>query len=289
MTLPAEEIRAELDRVLASEQFAGAERLSRFLRYAVTRTLAGEADGLKEYAIGHDVYERDASYDPRLDSIVRVEAGRLRARLDEYFTGPGRNDPWRIQIPKGSYAATFARRSMAPDAAQVVPPPAARKTFVPRRQLFALAVLVLLALSGVGLWRALRSSLAAPAPAHSIAVLPFRSYSGIAADERLAAELTDGVTSELARLGTVSVVSHTSARAAAPQAPLRDIARSLGTDLIMEGRVEVAGDDVRVSARLVDATRDRKFWADDFRGATRDLASLHRRIAAAAGAVIDRR
>lgn len=87
--IPAEAITAELDRILASKGFANAGRLSRLLRYVVERTLAGEADQLKEYAVGVEVFDRDDKYDPRLDSIVRVEAGRLRSRLEEYYNGEG--------------------------------------------------------------------------------------------------------------------------------------------------------------------------------------------------------
>src|SRR5829696_5413812 len=83
------DVRAELDRILASKGFASAGRLSKLLRYVVDKTLAGETDQLKEYAVGVEVFERDGNYDPRLDSIVRVEAGRLRSRLDEYYNGEG--------------------------------------------------------------------------------------------------------------------------------------------------------------------------------------------------------
>ena len=84
----ADQVRDQLDRILASEAFANADRLSRFLRYIVERTLAGEGDRLKEYAVGVGVFERNEQYDPRVDSIVRVEAGRLRAKIDEYLPNP---------------------------------------------------------------------------------------------------------------------------------------------------------------------------------------------------------
>ena len=80
-------------------------------RYVVERTLAGEADQLKEYAVGVEVFDRDDKYDPRLDSIVRVEAGRLRSRLEEYYNGEGAPDEVRIVLPRGGYSAQFARRS----------------------------------------------------------------------------------------------------------------------------------------------------------------------------------
>ena len=109
-----DEVRAALDRVLASGSFAGTSRLSRFLRFVVERSLAGEAERLKEYVIGVEVFDRDERYDPRIDSIVRVEAGRLRAKLDEYYRGAGAGDAVAIVLEKGRYAPAFVRRAEAP-------------------------------------------------------------------------------------------------------------------------------------------------------------------------------
>ena len=109
--IPAEAITPQLNRILASKGLANAGRLSRLLRYVVERTLAGEADQLKEYAVGVEVFDRDDKYDPRLDSIVRVEAGRLRSRLEEYYSGEGAQDEVRILLPRGGYSAQFGRRS----------------------------------------------------------------------------------------------------------------------------------------------------------------------------------
>ena len=99
--IPGPDVRAELDRILASKGFANAGRLSKLLRYVVEKTLAGETDQLKEYAVGIEVFERDEKYDPRLDSIVRVEAGRLRSRLDEYYNADGSSSPIRIALASG--------------------------------------------------------------------------------------------------------------------------------------------------------------------------------------------
>ncbi|MEP6783687.1 MAG: hypothetical protein ABI983_08455, partial [Acidobacteriota bacterium] len=68
--LPESDVRAELDRILATKGFSSAGRLSRLLRYVVEKTLAGETDQLKEYSVGVEVFDRDDKYDPRLDSIV---------------------------------------------------------------------------------------------------------------------------------------------------------------------------------------------------------------------------
>ena len=103
------DIRQQLDRVLESPGLAGSLRLKRFLRYVVEQQLAGEGAKLKEYAIGVEVFDRKEPYDPRLDSIVRVEAGRLRSKLDEYYASDGAADQLRISLPRGSYVPVFER------------------------------------------------------------------------------------------------------------------------------------------------------------------------------------
>ncbi len=81
--------------------------MSRFLTYIVEETLAGNSDGIKEYAIAIEVFERRPDYDPRTDSTVRTEAGKLRARLDRYYRTEGQGDTLVISIPKGKYVPVF--------------------------------------------------------------------------------------------------------------------------------------------------------------------------------------
>ena len=97
-------IRRQLEKIMAHGLFARSERMVRFLRLAVERTLEGKADELKEYLIGVEVFDRPSSYDPRVDPIVRVEARRLRSKLKAYYAGDGNNDPVRIEFRTGSYA-----------------------------------------------------------------------------------------------------------------------------------------------------------------------------------------
>jgi serine/threonine-protein kinase len=103
-----------LDRILASRTFAPSERMSRFLRFAVEEALEGRADQLKEYRIALEVFDKDASFDPRIDPIVRVEARRLRAKLKRYYENEGRDDAVRIEFPTGSYAPVFHERLAVP-------------------------------------------------------------------------------------------------------------------------------------------------------------------------------
>jgi hypothetical protein len=101
------EILAALERVLASDGFAGSAQLSRFLRYAVEQGIRGTTAQLKESVIGVAVFNRGTGYDPKTDPVVRVEARRLRAKLEAFYAGPGAEDPVRILLPKGGYAPQF--------------------------------------------------------------------------------------------------------------------------------------------------------------------------------------
>jgi TolB-like protein len=103
------EIRGELHRILSSSMFSTADRMKRFLRYVVEETLAGKGDDLNELLLGMAVYDRDRKFDPRVDSIVRVDAGRLRAKLREFYASARVHSSIGIEIPKGSYKAVFKR------------------------------------------------------------------------------------------------------------------------------------------------------------------------------------
>lgn len=275
-----EEIRIQLERLVASEGFANAGRMSGFLRYVVERALAGETDRVKEYVIGVEVFGRDERYDPRLDSIVRVEARRLRTKLDEYYAREGADDEVIIKMRRGTYAPCFERRSVATGAAgqpgQTTPLRAQwRPGFV------ALAVLLVTIPAVFAAWRGgLLTSVGRTTRVVTIAVLPFTQYSTDTADELLAARLTDGVTTELARIRSVHVTSRTSAQQFANvRRPLREIAKALNADVVIEGSVLTEGGRVRVSARLVDPTSDRKFWVKDFYAPLSELDELQARIA----------
>jgi len=109
----ADEVRTELARILDSQAFANAASLRRLLQYLVNHALAGQPGSLKEYAIGLAVFDRPESFDPRTDTIVRVQARRLRARLQGYYEHEGRADPVFLEVPKGHYVARCRPRSQA--------------------------------------------------------------------------------------------------------------------------------------------------------------------------------
>jgi len=108
--IPSAEIRAQLDSVLRSRAFVQSHRIRRFLQFVVEESLQGQQHRLKEYLIGIEVFDRRDAFDPRVDSIVRVEARRLRYKLEEYYRAEGHGDPVHIVLRKGSYVPTFEYR-----------------------------------------------------------------------------------------------------------------------------------------------------------------------------------
>lgn len=100
-----------LEKILASEVFRTASRSSKLLRFLVEETVAGRADRLKDYTLGAVALGRGDSFDPRIDPIARVEASRLRSRLDLYYATEGATDPVVIVLPKGGYVPLFEPRS----------------------------------------------------------------------------------------------------------------------------------------------------------------------------------
>jgi tetratricopeptide (TPR) repeat protein len=109
--ITAPEVRAELDQILRSRVFIQSHRIRRFLQFIVEESLLGQPHRLKEYPIGLEVFDRREAFDPRVDSIVRVEARRLRNKLEEYYRTDGRDDHVRILLRKGSYMPVFEHRN----------------------------------------------------------------------------------------------------------------------------------------------------------------------------------
>lgn len=110
-----EEQRAELQAVLESEEFTRAPTLARLLSYLCEKVFCGEADTIKEYSLGVEVFHRESSFDQDSDSIVRVEANRLRKRLARYYAGSGVHDRLQITIPIGQYVPKFERALSRPE------------------------------------------------------------------------------------------------------------------------------------------------------------------------------
>jgi len=119
--IPAAEIRGQLDLILRSRAFIQSHRIRRFLQFVVEESLLGQPHRLKEYLIGLEVFDRREAFDPRVDSIVRVEARRLRYKLEEYYRTEGREDGVHIILRKGSYVPMFEHRTAGPASLPLAP------------------------------------------------------------------------------------------------------------------------------------------------------------------------
>src|SRR5215510_2178590 len=109
---PCSQVRSQLHRILASELFTRSERMSAFLRFVVEQTLDGRGGSLKEQVLGSELYGKGPEFDGAVDTIVRVEARRLRDKLREYYAEFPR-DPILISLPKGTYVPFFAENKAA--------------------------------------------------------------------------------------------------------------------------------------------------------------------------------
>jgi hypothetical protein len=123
-------IQQQVARLKTDSTICSAESLCRLLQYLVDHALERATDPIKEHEIATAVFGRPENFDPRLDAIVRVQTGRLRARLSEYYAGPGSDDPVVIDIPKGSYTVTFHARTQV---RKHGPPEKQTSSAVPRR------------------------------------------------------------------------------------------------------------------------------------------------------------
>jgi tetratricopeptide (TPR) repeat protein len=144
-------IRQALASITASPDFVSAGRLGPFLSHLVTVTLAGETDRLKESVLGIEFFDRGTDYDPRLDPVVRIEARRLRLRLEKYYATVGERDAVRSGLPKGRYVPSF---EMAPEPQA---PFYRRRSFIVTSGL--LAVCLVVAIAG---WKRILPDLSAP-------------------------------------------------------------------------------------------------------------------------------
>jgi len=157
-TLTDEQVREELNRVLASHEFRTSKRSQDFLRYVVENTLGGHADLLKERTIGIEVFGRPTSYDPSDDATVRVKAGEVRKRLGLYYSDSGSRNPMRIELPSGTYVPEFRASAVAPPPEApphepVAEPDAAMPKPAPSRRIrIALPIGIALAAAAVVSW-----------------------------------------------------------------------------------------------------------------------------------------
>src|ERR1700733_7147265 len=132
----------QIDKLINSHSLRGSESLCKLLRYLAEHSLDHPGLALKEYQIATEILGRSDGFDPQSDSTVRVQAGRLRMKLAEYYSHEGPDDLIVVELPKGSYALTFHARTPSAALPEVVPRPD-RRTTTPASRGWAIAVVAL--------------------------------------------------------------------------------------------------------------------------------------------------
>jgi TolB-like protein len=217
-----EAIREELSRILESSMFIQSDRLGRFLRFTVETTLAGNAEILKEYVIGTEVYDRKPPYHPNMDSIVRSEARRLRSKLKEYYESAGKDDPVLIYYRLGSYVPVF-RPHHRHDGSDNVKDAGRSEHFIEGRGI-------------------------------RTAVLPFVDASGGDLSGACAQIITDELIHEIGRTEGFRVSAASSIAPAVAQAlDLPSVARKLDAQIVFEGTVREDNNQLHITSRVVNA------------------------------------
>jgi Tol biopolymer transport system component len=184
MEISHDKIRRQLERLAVSAEFGRTDRMVRFLRFVVERSLQDDGDSLKERQIGIEVFDRPSDWDPKLDNVVRSEARRLRARLDTYAASNNPDETIRITIPKGGYVAEFAELPSSDPTFEastslpyaIIPPKRFWHRFQSPASIAVAAVLAVFTVVGVSSLIALRRSV--EAKADSFDVVPFSNELG---------------------------------------------------------------------------------------------------------------
>jgi adenylate cyclase len=247
----AQAARRQLERVLESPGFSRNERMSRFLRFVVEGHLDSKDHELKESVIAIEVFGRRPDFDSRLDPVVRTEAVRLRARLNEYYIKEGKADALVIELPKGGYVPLFR------EVEEERQTPARYST----RFWVALGLACLVMGLAVAGWRWSQHRNAPIA----IAVLPLENTSHDPANDYFADGLTDELIRNLSIIDGLAVRSRTSSFGMKGKPRnIRDAGEQLHADYILEGSVLRAGPQFRINVQLIRVRDDFPLWSGTY-------------------------
>ena len=252
----SETIRVHLERILKSAQFRASDKQKKFLGFVVNATLKGRASEIKGYTIGIAVYGRTEKFDPQVDPIVRVEAGRLRRALEHFYLTAGKDDPVRIKIPVGTYIPTFS----------AVPIPlSGAKTDASGQDNGELNT------------------------EPSIAVMPLIDLTGDKDQEYFTDGLTEELTTELARYQDFQVIaSQSTMRFKGQEVDVKEVGKDLGVRFLLTGTIRKDSKYIKVTIQLLDTSTTEQLWGESYKqdqGAA-DLIAVQEEIANRAIGVI---
>ena len=230
----AAEISAQMEKIVGRPDFQRARRLREFLRFVVNERLDGRADSLKAYTIGLEVFERPDNFDPITDTIVRVNAGKLRRALERYYLGPGRQDKILISIPKGRYVPVFQNQDFDQTRGENNPVEPASESL---------------------------DSTKIP----TIAVLPFRKVRLESSREFIINGLGEELTMALSRFSGLRVIAYYSTAGFKPEQCGQDqLCRQFGATFVITGSIYQTADELRLNVALVRTDNCQQVWSQRY-------------------------
>jgi len=222
----------ELNRITAHALFKDTTRMKRFLKYVVNESLEGRDDRLKGYSIGLEVFDRPEDFDPQADTIVRVQAGQLRRRLDLYYADDGMNNPVRILVPKGRYAPVFEMRRNIIEAEKK---PVARVAKIEHQN------------------------------RPGIAVLTFQDLSGGNGEDYFAEGLTAELINALVQFRYLRIVArNASVFSPDDSTDLGSLGQDLNVQFVLSGHIRRAGGLIRISVNLLSTETGEHVYSNIF-------------------------
>jgi TolB-like protein len=296
-------VRHHLKNVLGSHAFAGSKRAQDFLQLIVGHALDGQIDSLRERMIGAEMFGRPVDYDTGNDSVVRVKANEVRKKLAQYYLETEGKPAVRIELPSGHYVPRFhfepletaAQSQMGSIPLRSVEQPTAQdlerldqrteanvneasrrpgqRLQRASRVLTGVALgFALLATIGYTSFKWRYSNLIARPEIRSIVILPFENLSGNPGQDYFADGMTEELIADLGQVSALRVISRTSAMSyKGTKKDLPEIAHELAVQGVVEGSVLRDGNQVRITAKLIDARTDHSIWTHTY---VRDITNI---------------
>ena len=218
-----------LGKIVDSEQFAGQQSLINLLHYVTERTLQGEQESIKAYTIAVDVFGRPTSFDAATDTIVRVQAGKLRRTLEWYYRSSGSDDAIRIHIPKGTYVPEFIAQTQVLEQQRAGGPVQTQKHARHPR----------------------------------IGVMPFANETGNNDQNVFISGIAEQLSDELSKYFDIQVVSHRSIHSYVEQAENEygQVICRFNLDYLLTGSVYLHNNMIRTAVSLIDCSSNNQLWS----------------------------